>query len=398
MAIQLVFSVIGEPSNELLNLLDEFQQIRNVEVKVEKMKWEGAWSKLLSYALLGNSPDVSHVGSTWASSLVGMNAVREFAAGEVEAMGGAEIFAAPAWQSATILGDNRVWSIPWASFTFFVYYRRDHLKRAGIPEEHAFDTAEDFLTTVKKLKGNGMPSPLILPSGKPFLDRVHIAASWMWGAGGNYFSDDGEQILFNSPESRAGLRSFFELCRVMSPKDYQLDYDQTLSHFAEGKASVIIGDCSFPNFMQQKDPDMYVRTGVHPLPGKPFVSGDNLIIWKDVRQSPERERAAVELVSFLVSETAQKRFSQPMEQFPVRHDAIASLKSPIEKMIPVLQETFEHGRAHRPGRLWARAEQQLGHAFDDITTDIITKLNLPVESILEIHLSQLRHNFSLLLR
>jgi hypothetical protein len=98
-----------------------------------------------------------------------------------------------------------------------------------------------------------------------------------------------------------------------------------------------------------------------------------------------------------VSETAQKRFCQSMQQFPVRHDSFDVLKSPVENLIPILKETFEHGRSYKPVRLWSRYEQQLGHTFDEITNDIITKANLPVESILEIYLSMLQQRFSLLM-
>ena len=58
-----------------------------------------------------------------------------------------DVFVGPAWQSATMYGDDRVWSIPWSSFTFLVHYRRDHLKAAGVSEEHAFDSPTDFHNT-----------------------------------------------------------------------------------------------------------------------------------------------------------------------------------------------------------------------------------------------------------
>lgn len=397
MTTSLTFSVIGEPSSYLIKLLDEFQQIRNVQVKVEEMSWEGAWPKLLSYALSGKGPDVSHIGSTWASSLVAMNAVRDFSQREVDGLGGESVFFPSVWLSTRMHDDDRVWSIPWSSFTFLVHYRRDHLKAAGISEEHAFDTPNDFMNTVKKLKDSKIASPLILPSGKHFLDRVHIAASWMWGAGGAYFSDDGREILLARPETRTGLRSFFELYRLMSPVDYQLDYDQSLERFAQGSSSIVIADCGYINIIQQQNPGLIENVGVHPLPGKPFVSGDNLIIWQDTRHFLDRERVALELVSFLVSELAQKRFCESMEQIPVRHDSLDAMKPPIDHMIPMLRETFEHGRAHEPIRLWSRYEQQLGQTFDEITNDIITKPNLPIESILEIYLSQLQHRFSMLM-
>lgn len=395
MAAPILFSIIGEPTHELLGLLDEFQQIRNVQIKVDRMDWEDAWAKLLSYALTGKSPDVSHVGSTWVSSLVGMNALRKFSVQEVELMGGAKTFVAPAWQSAMV--DGAVYSIPWSSFTFLIFYRRDRLESAGIPTEHAFDSAGDFHNTVKILNESGFASPLILPSGKHFLDRVHIAASWIWGAGGDYFSEDGRHALLTEPGTRAGLRSFFELYRLMSDTDYQLDYEQSLNCFVEGSASIVIADCGFPGIIQQRNPELAARIGVHPLPGVPFVSGDNLIVWQETRHSFDRERIALDLVSFLVSETAQRRFCQSLEQFPVRPDSFDALTSPIENYIPMLKETFEHGRSYKPIHLWSRYEQQLGTAFDSITDDIITKENLPIDSILEIHLSQLQQRFSLLL-
>jgi len=381
----IVFSVIGEPSSDLLKLLDEFQQIRNVQIKVEQMDWEDAWPKLLSYALSGRSPDVSHVGSTWVSSLVGMNAIRSFSSREVEAMGGVKAFVPPAWQSATL--DDVVYSIPWSSFTFLVLYRRDHLKAASIAEENAFDTADHFHNTIKKLKENNVKSPLVLPSGIGFLDRVHMAASWVWGAGGDYFSQDGRHVLLTSSETRAGLQSFFQLYRLMSPDDYGLDYEQTLERFEQGSASVILADCGFPAGIQTENPELVEKVGVHALPGAPL----------EARHASDRERIAIDLVSFLVSETAQKRFCQSLEQFPVRRDSFDALSSSIENLIPTLKHTFELGRSYKPIRLWSRYEQQLGFAFDDITNDIVTKKDLPIESILEVHLSQWQQRFSLLI-
>jgi multiple sugar transport system substrate-binding protein len=397
MAEKLSFSVIGDMTPELRQLLSEFEQIRHVKIELVRMSWEGAWAKLLTYALQGKGPDISHVGSTWVSSLVTMNSVREFSPREVEMLGGSQIFAAPAWQSATLQGDPRVWSMPWSSFTFLVLYRRDHLKTANLDEQKAFETPTAMLETIRKLRASGFTSPIILPSGKPFLDRVHIASSWLWGAGGNYISDDGRQAMLNQPQTRQGMKSFFELYRLMSVSDHGLTYDETLERFRNGETSVVIADCGQPGVIAQENPQRVGVTGVHPLPGVPFVSGDNLIIWQTTRQYPDRERLALELVAFLVSNSAQSRLGQSMEQFPVRHDALDTLDCEIKQLVPVLKATFETGRAHKSMQLWSRYEQQLGHALDQITDDVISKSNLPVDSILEIHLSQLQHRFSLLI-
>ena len=322
---------------------------------------------------------------------------RDVRCAEREAMGGAQVFAAPAWQSARLEGDPRVWSMPWSSFTFLVLYRRDHLKTANIDEQKAFETPAAVLETVRKLRASGFDSPIALPSGKSFLDRVHIAASWVWDVGGNYISDDGRQALLNTPQTRQGLKSFFELHRLMSVEDHGLSYDETLERFQNGETSIVIADCGYPAMIETENPQRVALTGVHPLPGVPFVSGDNLLIWQTTRQYPDRERLALELVTFLVSHSAQSRFCQSGEQFPVRHDALDALDCEIKQLVPVLKETFETGRTHKSVQLWTRYEQQLGHALDEITEDVLSKANLPVDSILEIHLSQLQHRFSLLM-
>ncbi len=394
---KLSFSVIGDLTDELRQLLNEFEQIRNVKLELVHMSWEGAWPKLLTYALQGKGPDISHVGSTWVSSLVTMNALREFLPREVETLGGSQAFTGPAWQSASLQGDPRIWSIPWSSFTFVVLYRRDHLKTARIDEQQAFETPQSLLETVRKLRASGFSSPITLPSGKPFLDRVHIAASWVWGAGGNYISDDGRQAMLNDPRTREGLQAFFELYRLMSPGDHDLSYEETLTRFRTGESSVVIADCGYPMEMLRETPQRVEVTGIHPLPGVPFVSGDNLVIWQTTRQYPERERLALELTGFLVSRSAQSRFCQSLEQFPVRHDALDGLNCELAQLVPVLKETFETGRAHKAIQLWSRYEQQLGRMLDDITADVVSKPNLPVDSILEIHLSQLQHRFSLMM-
>ncbi|MCG2785196.1 MAG: extracellular solute-binding protein [Anaerolineae bacterium] len=397
MAEKLSFSIIGDITLELRQLLNEFEQIRHVEIDVIHMAWENAWAQLLTYALQGKGPDISHVGSTWVSSLVTMNSVREFSQREVDTLGGAQVFTAPAWQSATLQGDPRVWAIPWSSFTFLVHYRRDHLETAKIDAQEAFDTPEAILETIRKLRESGFHSPIVLPSGKPYLDRVHLASSWVWGAGGNFLNEDGRQVLLTSADTRQGLRSFFELYRLMSPDDFGLSYEETLDRFRKGEISVVLADCGFPAVLAQESPELVAITGVHPLPGVPFVSGDNLVIWQATRQYPAREHLALELVSFLVSRSAQSRFCQSMEQFPVRHDALDGLRCENEQLVPVLRETFETGRAHKSVQLWTRFEQQLGQAFDEITANVISENNLPVDSILEIHLSQLQHRFSLLI-
>jgi hypothetical protein len=140
-----------------------------------------------------------------------------------------------------------------------------------------------------------------------------------------------------------------------------------------------------------------VNLGVHALPGIPVVSGDNLVIWRNVQQESAREKAAVELVQFLVGREAQERFCQAADQFPVRLDALDAIRCCSPEINAALRDAFLNGRAHKSIRLWSRIEFQLGRAFDDITADIINNTDTSVETILHTRLQQMQAHLELML-
>ncbi len=59
-----------------LELLAEFRNRTGIEVKLTRMEWSDAWQQLINISTHGQGADISHVGSTWVSSLVSMNALR----------------------------------------------------------------------------------------------------------------------------------------------------------------------------------------------------------------------------------------------------------------------------------------------------------------------------------
>ncbi len=160
-----------------------------------------------------------------------------------------------------------------------------------------------------------------------------------------------------------------------------------------------MGDCSYPYVLAHgaHAPQVVENLGVHSLPGIPVVSGDNLVIWRSVQQELAREKAAVELVQFLVGRDAQECFCKMGEQFPVRVDSMDAIQCCAPAVNDALRDAFLKGQAHKSIRLWSRIEFQLGRAFDDITADILKMTGLPVETILDTHLQQLQEHLELML-
>jgi ABC-type glycerol-3-phosphate transport system substrate-binding protein len=97
----------------LAELLDEFGAQHGIKVQLQRMTWATAWADLFTIASNGAGADVSHIGSTWVSSLAKMNALRAFKPAEVAEISAPMTFMEPARQSTRLFEDERVWSVPW---------------------------------------------------------------------------------------------------------------------------------------------------------------------------------------------------------------------------------------------------------------------------------------------
>jgi multiple sugar transport system substrate-binding protein len=398
---EITFSIYGDqpsPFEDSSALLQEFQAQHHIDVRVNRMAWEEAWPKLLNFALYGGSPDISQIGAIWTSTLVAMNALRPFSSQEIAALGGPEAFFAPTWQNTMFSGRSEVWGIPFTAFTYIVLYRRDLLQRAGIAEQTAFESAEAMAETLRRLRAAGINSPWVVPSGKPYRARVHIAASWIWGAGGDFVSDDGRRVLFDQPKARAGIEAFFELYRYLSPSDYNLTLDECLQRFALGDAAVTIAGSSSPSELSRWNVSQVLENlGVAAMPGVPWIGGSNLVVWREAQMHPARQHAALLLANFLVSQSTQIKYAAASNSIPARSNALSHLKFEPVSLGQTLVQALRTGRAYKPTLSWVRMLNDLCRVFDAVTADILADATLDVNQALSIHLDPLAQRFNLML-
>jgi multiple sugar transport system substrate-binding protein len=399
MKVEIEFSRIDEPSEALLLLLETFQKRTQVRVHMKVMDWDTAWPELVSYALYGKGPDVSHIGSTWTSSLVMMNALRPFTRGEVAALGTEAAFAAPCWRSVTLPNDPTAWAIPWTAFTYIIAYRRDLLAQAGIDESTAFTTPAAMVATLQRLHEAGMSSPWIIPSGPGYVDLVHICASWVWGSQGDFISADGKQILFDHPEARTSLHDFFRLYRFLAQDDHPLSEEECFARFAGGNAAIFItgAEVAAEIALGSGTPIVRENLGTAPLPGRPWVGGDNLVIWRHAQAYPERERAAVQLANFLASHPAQMELCRQGEYFPVRLETLHALTLKPDSLAQTIAQIYDNGWSHKTVPLWGRVEKQLGQELNNIAEAVLAQPDTDPEALIQAHLNPLARRLRLML-
>lgn len=353
--IELTLSVFehGTASIERLKeRLRTFETEQGIRVHVETMGWDSGWPRLIEVALRQDGPDVSEIGNTWVMDFVHMNALRPFMRDEIgKITGGARFFEA-AWKSCiTSEGAERtIWAIPWAGDVRAVYYRRDILQQAGIDEKQAFSDAQAFADTLQTLQAHGIATPLSFATLRSRLS-VHNLASWVWGAGGDFISEDGRRTLFTQNETLAGFKAYFALGRYFGTQPWR-DEAASDEMFWSGQAAVTVSGywlMQEPRMSEQVRPHM----GMTRLPGVPFVGGHNLAIWKHTRQP----RLAVELIKFLSSPEIEPDI-YPNFGLPIRDNAwsVPPFDSPAYQ---VFRQSLDTGRSFPNVRLWGLVEKRL---------------------------------------
>jgi multiple sugar transport system substrate-binding protein len=374
MMVQIEFSSIGSLPAETAAAVKQFEKDTGITVRVRVMQWEYAWPELLSYALHGNGPDLSHVGSTWVSSLVKMNVLRPFKPAEMPA-GGAGAFLPACWNSVMMPDDKTIWALPWTAYTFLICYRRDLLQHAGVEPAEAFKSAEAFTAAVRQMSQARMYLPLIIPTSKPLVDIIHMAASWIWGAGGDFITEDGKAPAFTQPNALAGLRLYYELGEFIPPLARNLDVDQIQAIFRQGEAAMTICGIEEPYDILRTEsvrPVVRENLGVAAMPGQPWVGGDNLVIWQHVQDDPRREQAAVALSQYLVSPEVQKKVCHSeMFTAPTRVEVLPDMPFPGSEITAQVERSLREGRSYRPIALWGRVETQLSAALNLVWFDIL---------------------------
>jgi multiple sugar transport system substrate-binding protein len=391
---------LPEDLQPLRELLSPFEGKTSVQVTLQRVGWERAWQTLLMDALEGKGPHVSQIGSSWTATMSMLGALRRFTADEVEAMGGAAQFLPAAWESVKQEKHEEVWGIPWSIYTFVLCYRRDLLERAQLDPEKAFATPEAMRESFNLLNTNGI-TPWAFPSLHPYADLAHIASSWARAGGGDFISADGRKPIFANAAASAGLKNFFELFPFIPPALRGLSVEACIQAFARGETAVLVGGLEVADELLDSPyatQEMRDNLGVTTLPGVPWIGGDHLVIWKNVRAEAALEKAAIDLLDFLSSKETQLRFYKLANILPARIDAYPEIKFSLDSTAATIQRILQTGRPHPSLQLWRRIEAFLNEMLTDIGSTVLRQPAVSASEIAERMLAEYEQKLAVMLK
>ncbi len=379
---EIEFSIQAASADFIQPLLAEFEARYHVHVKLRLLAWDAAWSELVKVALYNDGPDISEVGSTWLGDLMAMSALHAFGPEEIAQLGKAAHFLPAAWHGCQPPDQVEVWAIPWLVSTRLVFYRRDLLQGAGIREDEAFTSMEHFEQTLHQLREHGVAVPWVVPTTHTRATLLN-AASWVWAAGGDFISPDGQHILVAHNHSIAGLRNYFALGQYIPRHLRQLDTLQPDTEFLQNaNTAVTIGGSWLFHFLSDETRD---NIGLALPPGAPFLGGSHLVIWKHSR----KQEAALKLIRFLTQTEVQVRYAQRIGLLPAVVEALNEAPFTTDRFWKSTVQAVKAGRAVPITRTWGLMEDRLATEFAGVWQDFCADPSVDLVALLKHRLEPL---------
>ena len=199
-------------------------------------------------------------------------------------------------------------------------------------------------------------------------------------------SADGHKPLFAKPEVSLGLKNFFELFPFIPPPLRGLSVETCTQAFARGETAVLVGGVEVADELLNSPyatQEMRDNIGVTTLPGVPWIGGDHLVIWKNVRADAQLEKVALDLLRYLSRKETQTRYFNLENILPARIDAYSEIKFSLDSTAATVQRILQTGRPHPSIQLWRRIEAFLDEMLADIGSTVLRQPAVPASEITE---------------
>ena len=375
-------------------LLAEFEEQHRAHVTLHVYDWSIAWTEFMKISLYHHGPVISQTGNSWMGSMIAQNSLRAFKPEEIMQLNGRQSFLPGSWESCMDFDNQHVVAVPWFLDTYLVYYHRDLLEKAGIDETDAFSTAENFHATLQKLQDGGVQYPFAVPTNSS-RSNIHKVASWVWGQGGDFIDPEGRQMLLSRPETRKGLKLYFDLYRFITPEAHELNDLDCWNWFLDGKIAVTVRNPEFLIQLKHEEfpAEFAANIGTAVVPGVPLLGGSHLVVWNHIRR--EQEEDVLDLIKFLTSVETELSLFESIGMLPANRKALERV-SAFPSFGPAIQ-SIKKARSFQRIRIWGLIEDKLDLAFGQIWKTLLTTPDPNVDEVIGGQLDPLEARLNLTL-
>ncbi|MEN8906743.1 MAG: extracellular solute-binding protein [Clostridiales bacterium] len=366
-----------ESENNIKKLAKPFLEDNpNVKLNITVLEWGVAFNKIMDAVTnSGEKPDITQLGTTW----VGMMASQKPGLSDMGQVYNPNNFVEGSLSTTKILGEDKIFAIPWFIDTRLLYYRKDACEKVGINPKKDFDTWDKFKKSLEKLNDveiDGIKMSAIGMPGKNDWNVPHNFSWWIWGAGGDFLDENAEKSLLGKPEAIEGIKFYTGLVNdgLLSKEALMKNMAEVTDMFKKGYYATTITDASLINNLKVIDDNTpknydYKNFGITMIPKGPkeraaFFGGSVL----SILESSKNKQLAAKLVRQLTSKDAQVELTKTIGHLPALkavydHDVIKE-----DPMKSILKEQIKNGKSYPSIPEWGTIEAilttELGQLWD----------------------------------
>ena len=330
-------------------LVEKFQAANpDITINLEITTTDGLPQRILTALQSGAAPDVIDVQHGWVNGYAQNNLVVPLD----EVLTDREDYIPAALDYVT--WEDQLWGIPYRIETHAIIYNKGDLVAAGLDPENPPQTWEEFVAAAQAMTKDGK-SGFAITGGGEVGNTIFRSLPFIWMAGGGIISEDGTEVLVNSPESVRAVTYYTDFLKNGVSPSSTLENDgtanrrlfiaETVSMYQSGQFDV--------NSIRQENPNIDIGVMAIPHPEgadtAAILGGWSLVVPTDAK-NPEEAKT---FIGFLGEADSQAVLT---DTFPARVSAMEAerFQDPI---LQVFKEMLPFGRPVPAHPRWVQISQ-----------------------------------------
>jgi multiple sugar transport system substrate-binding protein len=330
-------------------LVAKFQETHpEITVNLQITTTDGLPQRVLTALQSGAAPDIIDVQHGWVNGYAQNNLVMPLD----DVLQDREDYVPASLDYVTV--NDQLFGIPYRIDSLAVIYNKGHFTEAGLDPENPPETWDELVAAAQALTKDGR-SGFAITGGGEVGNTIFRSMPFMWMNGGGILSEDGTQVLVNSPESVAAVEFYTNFYKNGLSPSSTLENDgtanrrlfiaETVSMYQAGQFDVNSIKTENPNI------DIGVMTIPHPE-GKDtaaVLGGWSFVVPTDAKNPDE----AKVLVGFLAEAENQGYLT---DTFPARTSGM-EMERFNDPILQVYKQMLPFGRPVPANPNWVQITQ-----------------------------------------
>lgn len=330
-------------------LVAKFQETNpDITVNLQITTTDGLPQRVLTALQSGAAPDIIDVQHGWVNGYAENNLVIPLD----DVLQDREDYVPAALDYVT--KDGQLWGMPYRIESLAVIYNKGHFAEAGLDPENPPQTWDELVAAAEALSTDGRAGFAITGGGEVG-NTIFRSLPFIWMNGGNIISEDGTEVLVNSPESVEAVQFYTDFYKNGLSPSSTLENDGTANRrlFIAETVSMYQAGQFDVNSIQTENPSIDI--GVMPMPHPEgadtaaILGGWSFVIPADAKNPDE----AKTLLAFLAEAENQGHLT---DTFPARVSAM-ELPRFDDPILGVYKEMLPFGRPAPAHPNWVQISQ-----------------------------------------